>query len=108
MTGLAELATHMLRRLFCSYTDDGEIEVGWRRTGGAQAPWVINCRGDLDSGDTSSRTTTCMTRCAKRRIARYRANWFRLVDGEMKIVTSMLLGIRKTVDGLVVQDETVV
>ena len=39
-------------------------------------------------------------------VARYRANWFRQVDGETKIVTSMFLGITRTVDGLVVQNET--
>lgn len=39
-------------------------------------------------------------------VARVRANWFRQVDNEMKIVTSLFLGITRTVGGLVVQDET--
>ena len=39
-------------------------------------------------------------------VARYRANWFRQVDGQMKIVTSLFLGITRTADGLVVQNET--
>jgi hypothetical protein len=38
--------------------------------------------------------------------SRFRANWFRQVEGEMKIVTSMFVGVTRTVDGLVVQDET--
>jgi|WetSurMetagenome_2_1015567.scaffolds.fasta_scaffold790859_2 hypothetical protein len=41
-------------------------------------------------------------------VARYRANWFRQVDGQVKIVTSLFLGIRRTADGLVVRDETAV
>ena len=41
-------------------------------------------------------------------VARYRANWFRQVNGGMKIVTSLFLGITRTVDGMVVQDETAV
>ena len=41
-------------------------------------------------------------------VARYRANWFRQVDGGMKIVMSLFLGITKTADGLVVRDETAV
>jgi hypothetical protein len=41
-------------------------------------------------------------------VARYRANWFRQVDGGMKIVMSLFLGITRTADGLVVRDETVV
>lgn len=40
--------------------------------------------------------------------ARFRANWFREADGKTMIVKSLLLGIEKTVDGLVVRDETVV
>ncbi len=39
-------------------------------------------------------------------INRYRANWFRQVDGEMKIVTSLFVGITRTADGLAVQNET--
>ena len=41
-------------------------------------------------------------------LARYRANWLRQVEGEMKIVTSLFLGITRTADGLVVQNETAV
>jgi hypothetical protein len=41
-----------------------------------------------------------------RGVARYRANWFRQVDGETRLVTSLFLGIRRTADGLVVQNET--
>jgi hypothetical protein len=41
-------------------------------------------------------------------VARYRANWFRQVEGQMRIVTSLFLGIRRTADGLVVHDETAV
>ena len=41
-------------------------------------------------------------------VARYRANWFRQVSGENRIVTSMFLSITRTVDGLVVLDETAV
>jgi hypothetical protein len=40
--------------------------------------------------------------------ARYRANWFREVDGEVKLVTSLFLTLTNTEDGLVVQDGTVV
>ena len=40
--------------------------------------------------------------------AQYRANWFRQVDGEMRITTSLFLGVTKTPDGLVVLDETAV
>ena len=39
-------------------------------------------------------------------VARYRANWFRQVEGQMRIVTSLFLGITRTADGLVVQNET--
>ncbi|HNT36179.1 MAG TPA: hypothetical protein PKH07_14430 [bacterium] len=41
-------------------------------------------------------------------VARYRANWFRQVEGEMKVVTSLFIGITRTADGLVVQNETAV
>jgi len=41
-------------------------------------------------------------------VASYRANWFRQVEGGMKIVTSLFLGITRTADGLVVRNETVV
>jgi hypothetical protein len=41
-------------------------------------------------------------------VARYRANWFRPVEGAMKIVTSLFLAITRTADGLVVRDETAV
>ena len=40
--------------------------------------------------------------------SRFRANWFREEGGKTMIVKSLFLGIKKTVDGLVVQDETVV
>ena len=40
--------------------------------------------------------------------ARYRANWFRQVDGETRVVKSMFLSITRTADVLVVQDETAV
>ena len=40
--------------------------------------------------------------------AQYRAHWFRLVDGEMRIATSLFLSVTKTPDGLVVLDETAV
>lgn len=46
--------------------------------------------------------------CTGHGVARYRANWFRQVDGGMKIVTSLFLGIMRTKDGLVVRDETAV
>ncbi len=42
-----------------------------------------------------------------RGIARYRANWYRQVEGGIRIVKSLFLGITKTADGIVVQDETV-
>ena len=35
-----------------------------------------------------------------------RANWFRRLDGEMRVVKSLFLGITKTQDSLVVRDET--
>jgi len=37
---------------------------------------------------------------------RYRANWLRRTDGEMRVVKSLFLCITRTKDGLVVQDET--
>jgi hypothetical protein len=40
--------------------------------------------------------------------AQYRANWFRQVDGEMRVTTSLFLSVTKTPDGLVVLDETAV
>ena len=41
-------------------------------------------------------------------VTRCRANWFRQVDGTMKVVKSLFLGVRRTADGLVVHDETAV
>jgi len=40
-------------------------------------------------------------------ISKFRANWFCEVEGRMTAVKSLFLSIRKTPDGLVVQDETV-
>ena len=36
-----------------------------------------------------------------------RANWYRKVDGEIRITKSLFVNVTKTADGLVVQDETV-
>ena len=41
-------------------------------------------------------------------VSRFRANWFREENGKTMLVKSLLLGIKKTVDGLVVRDKTVV
>jgi hypothetical protein len=39
-------------------------------------------------------------------IGRYRANWFRPVEGEVRVVRSLFLCIERTHDGLVVHNET--
>lgn len=41
-----------------------------------------------------------------RGISRFRANWFREVEGRAMSVKSLFLCITKTADGLVVQDQT--
>ena len=40
--------------------------------------------------------------------SRFRANWFREVDGKTMIVKSLLLCVARGEDGLVAQDETAV
>ena len=40
--------------------------------------------------------------------SRFRANWFREVDGKTMIVKSLLLCVTRAEDGLVAQDETAV
>lgn len=40
------------------------------------------------------------------RTSRYRANWYRPVEGEVRVVHSLFLRIEKTSDGLIVQNET--
>lgn len=40
--------------------------------------------------------------------SRFRANWFGERDGKTVIIRSLVLGIKRTADGLVVQDNTVV
>jgi hypothetical protein len=37
---------------------------------------------------------------------KYRANWFGLVDGRMRVAKSLFLSVARTKDGLVVQDAT--
>jgi len=37
---------------------------------------------------------------------RFRANWFREVDGETKVVKSLFLCVARAEDGLIVQNET--
>lgn len=59
---------------------------------------VFSYEGDLRVRHLWSNETT----------AQYRAHWFRLVDGEMRIATSLFLSVTKTPDGLVVQDKTAV
>jgi len=40
--------------------------------------------------------------------SRFRANWFREVDGKMRMVKSLFLCVTRVEDGLVVQNETTV
>jgi hypothetical protein len=39
-------------------------------------------------------------------VTRCRANWFREVDGETKVVKSLFLCVARAEDGLIVQNET--
>ncbi len=45
---------------------------------------------------------------SKEATSQYRAHWFRQVDGEMMITTSLFLSVTKTPEGLAVLNETVV
>lgn len=43
---------------------------------------------------------------SKHGVTRCRANWFREVEGEIRVVRTLFLAIAQTADGLVVRDET--
>lgn len=39
-------------------------------------------------------------------MGKYRANWYRVIEGELRVAQSRFLCIEKTNDGLIVRDET--